>query len=127
MKKNTSWKFTDKSSVTFQSSVSGPGEFGLTRDPSLLLQLHKYNCAVCLWTPLQPPCRESTKVFPGNFLDEVPSYAQQQLDVGPSTKSVRKDLDHVVNKIPWTKDGIIIIPSWKYATILYFNFYILTK
>ena len=30
MKKNTSWKFTDESSVTFQSSVSGPGEFGLT-------------------------------------------------------------------------------------------------
>ena len=28
MKKNTSWKFTDESSVTFQSSVSGPGEFG---------------------------------------------------------------------------------------------------
>ena len=29
MKKNTSWKFTDESSVTFQSSVSGAGEFGL--------------------------------------------------------------------------------------------------
>ena len=29
MKKNTSWKFTDESSVTFQSSISGPGEFGL--------------------------------------------------------------------------------------------------
>ena len=29
MKKNTSWKFTDESSVTFQSSVSGPSEFGL--------------------------------------------------------------------------------------------------
>ena len=29
MKKNTSWKFTDESSVTFLSSVSGPGEFGL--------------------------------------------------------------------------------------------------
>ena len=28
MKKNTSWKFTDESSVTFQSSVSGAGEFG---------------------------------------------------------------------------------------------------
>ena len=28
-KKNTSWKFMDESSVTFQSSVSGPGEFGL--------------------------------------------------------------------------------------------------
>ena len=25
-----SWKFTDESSVTFQSSVSGPGEFGLS-------------------------------------------------------------------------------------------------
>ena len=24
-----SWKFTDESSVTFQLSVSGPGEFGL--------------------------------------------------------------------------------------------------
>ena len=29
MKKNTSWKFTDELSVTFQLSVSGPGEFGL--------------------------------------------------------------------------------------------------
>ena len=29
MKKNTSWKFTDESSVTLQSSVSGAGEFGL--------------------------------------------------------------------------------------------------
>ena len=28
MKKNTSWKFTDELSVTFQSSVSGAGEFG---------------------------------------------------------------------------------------------------
>ena len=28
MKKNLSLKFTDESSVTFQSSVSGPGEFG---------------------------------------------------------------------------------------------------
>ena len=28
MNKNTSWKFTDESFVTFQSSVSGPGEFG---------------------------------------------------------------------------------------------------
>ena len=30
MKKNTSWKFTDESSVTFQSPVSGPGESGLS-------------------------------------------------------------------------------------------------
>ena len=30
MKKNTSWKFTDELSVTFQSSVSGAGEFGLS-------------------------------------------------------------------------------------------------
>ena len=29
MKKNMSWKFTDESSVTFQLSVSGAGEFGL--------------------------------------------------------------------------------------------------
>ena len=29
MKKNMSWKFTDESSVTFQSSVSGPGEVSL--------------------------------------------------------------------------------------------------
>ena len=29
IKKNTSWKFTDESSITFQSSVRGPGEFGL--------------------------------------------------------------------------------------------------
>ena len=28
MKKNTSWKFTDESSVTFQLSVSGADEFG---------------------------------------------------------------------------------------------------
>ena len=30
MKKNMSWKFTDETSVTFQSSVSGVGEFGLS-------------------------------------------------------------------------------------------------
>ena len=30
MKKNMSWKFTDELSVTFQSSVSGVGEFGLS-------------------------------------------------------------------------------------------------
>ena len=35
MKKNTSWKFTDESSVTFQSSVSGPGEFG----PSIIIKM----------------------------------------------------------------------------------------
>ena len=35
MKKNTSWKFTDESSVTFQSSVSGAGEFGLKAKKSL--------------------------------------------------------------------------------------------
>ena len=29
MKKNTSWKFTDELSITFQLSVSGAGEFGL--------------------------------------------------------------------------------------------------
>ena len=29
MKKNMSWKFTDELSITFQSSLSGPGEFGL--------------------------------------------------------------------------------------------------
>ena len=28
MKKNTSWKFTDELSITFQSSVSEAGEFG---------------------------------------------------------------------------------------------------
>ena len=28
-RKNTSWKFMDESSVTFQWSISGPGEFGL--------------------------------------------------------------------------------------------------
>ena len=31
MRKNTSWKFTDDSSVTFQLSVSGTGEFGLRK------------------------------------------------------------------------------------------------
>ena len=29
MKKNTTWKFTDELSVTFQLSISGAGEFGL--------------------------------------------------------------------------------------------------
>ena len=29
MKKNTSWKFTEELSVTFQLSVSGPGDFSL--------------------------------------------------------------------------------------------------
>ena len=36
MKKNTSWKFTDESSVTFQSSVSEAGEFGLIHTSSTL-------------------------------------------------------------------------------------------
>ena len=35
MKKNTSWNFTDGSFVTFQLSVSGPGEFGLSSNISL--------------------------------------------------------------------------------------------
>ena len=30
MKKNMSWKFMDESSVTFQLSISGLGEFGLS-------------------------------------------------------------------------------------------------
>ena len=29
MKKNTSWKFADELSVTFQLSIRGAGEFGL--------------------------------------------------------------------------------------------------
>ena len=32
MKKNTSWKFTDELSITFQLSVSGAGEFGLSME-----------------------------------------------------------------------------------------------
>ena len=36
MKKNKSWKFTDESSITFQSSVSGPGEFGLSNSAGFL-------------------------------------------------------------------------------------------
>ena len=48
MKKNTSWKVTDELSVTFQSSVSGAGEFGLKK---------KILCAVLLpatlWQMLQ--------------------------------------------------------------------------
>ena len=35
MKKNTSWKFTDELSVTFQLSVSGAGEFGPSVPPPL--------------------------------------------------------------------------------------------
>ena len=31
MKENTSWKIMDESSVTFQLSISGPGEFGLSK------------------------------------------------------------------------------------------------
>ena len=32
-----SWKFTDESSVTFQSSVSGPGEFSLSAKILIIL------------------------------------------------------------------------------------------
>ena len=46
MKKNTSWKFTDESSITFQLSISGPGEFGLT----LCTAFGKYTCAVGNYT-----------------------------------------------------------------------------
>ena len=38
MKKNTSWKFTDELSVTFQSSVSGAGEFGLGQKVKSILK-----------------------------------------------------------------------------------------
>ena len=38
MKKNTSWKFTDESSVTFQLSVSGAGEFGLGQKVKSILK-----------------------------------------------------------------------------------------
>ena len=34
-----SWKFTDESSVTFQLSVSEPGEFGLSVKLMLMLKL----------------------------------------------------------------------------------------
>ena len=41
MKKNMSWKFTDESSETFQSSVSGPGEFGLkSKDACLTMRVN---------------------------------------------------------------------------------------
>ena len=39
MKKNTSWKFMDESSITFQSSVSGLGEFGLKRICNILVHV----------------------------------------------------------------------------------------
>ena len=38
MKKNTSWKFTDESSVTFQSSICGAGEFGLNMKRYFILK-----------------------------------------------------------------------------------------
>ena len=47
MKKNTSWKFTDESSVTFQLSVSGAGEFGLKVNCRL-----KVNCKKYFWADL---------------------------------------------------------------------------
>ena len=34
-----SWKFTDESSVTFQSSVSGPGEFGLRAEKIVYMHI----------------------------------------------------------------------------------------
>ena len=43
MKKNTSWKFTDELSVTFQSSVSGVGEFGHN---AKVLALLKVKCKI---------------------------------------------------------------------------------
>ena len=97
----------------------------LTSDPSLLFH-------VCTTVPYvfgphcNPPVESRPKCSQGIFLMR-PSYAQQ-LDgprwMEPSTKSVRKDLDHVVNKIPWTKDGIIIIPSWKYATTTLLRYFL---
>ena len=105
----------------------------LTCDPSLLF--HVRTTVPYVFGPhCNPPAESRPKCSQGIFLMR-PSYAQQ-LDgprwMEPSTKSVRKDLDHVVNKIPWTKDGIIIIPSWKYATTttLLLNFsstYLLSK
>ena len=55
MKKNTSWKFTDESSVTFQSSVSGPGEFGLRKLELCYLLCNHFilkSARVVFWTKL---------------------------------------------------------------------------
>ena len=49
MKKNTSWKFTDEWSVTIQSSISGPGEFGHSIKRSYYIDydnLSKYNTSM---------------------------------------------------------------------------------
>ena len=46
----------------------------IARTPLYLLVTPPYyymQVQLCLWTPLQPPCRDQTKVFPGNFLDEA--------------------------------------------------------
>ena len=46
----------------------------IARTPLYLLVTPPYyymQVQLCLWTPLQPPCRAQTKVFPGNFLDEA--------------------------------------------------------
>ena len=49
MKKNTTWKFTDESSVTIQSSISGPSEFGHSIKRSYYIDydnLSKYNTSM---------------------------------------------------------------------------------
>ena len=44
MKKNTSWKFTNESSVTFQLSVSGAGEFGHRLNEFKVSKNSKHSC-----------------------------------------------------------------------------------
>ena len=62
MKKNTSWKFTNGSSVTFQSSVSGPGEFG--QSTNLLLRRPQRDCSPFETDLVIPWCyRERTRVI----------------------------------------------------------------
>ena len=43
MKKNMSWKFTDEWSITFQSSVSGPAEFGLRENKRFFTNFSTYH------------------------------------------------------------------------------------
>ena len=39
MNKNMSWKLTE--SITFQTSISGAGEFGLSEDPKMFINKGK--------------------------------------------------------------------------------------
>ena len=98
MKTNTSWKFTDESFLTFQSSVSGPGEFGLDLFLKCIFS-HLYSRATATMNyhhnPLDTESNTYAKaILQGGYsppstepLYEVPKYTQEELEQPKSSST----------------------------------------